>query len=90
MMIELCNHHAFLDYNAHKPRAVVSARYADGDRHRDGRGASGGKRVAVAPAVVDAGNRARAPAAREEMAAVAIATAETATAVMLKPPKHPA
>ena len=44
MMTELCNHHAFLDYNAHKPGAVASALYADGDSHRDGRGASGGKK----------------------------------------------
>ena len=44
MMTELCNHHAFLDYNVHKPRAVAMALYADGDSHRDGRGASGGKK----------------------------------------------
>ena len=43
-MTELCNHHAFLDYNAHRPGAVASALHADGDSHRDGRGASGGKK----------------------------------------------
>ena len=43
MMTELCNHHAFLDYNAHKPGAVASALYADGDSHHDGRCASGGE-----------------------------------------------
>ena len=43
-MTELCNHHAFLDYNAHKPGAVTSVLYADGDSHRDDRGASGGKK----------------------------------------------
>ena len=52
-MTELCNHHAFLDYNAHKPGVITSARPV-------------GKRVAVAPAVVEAGNRAKAPAARED------------------------
>ena len=90
MMTEVCNHHAFLDYNAHKPGAVTSALYADGDAIMTAAARPVGKRVEVALAVVEAGNRARAPAAREEMAAVAIATAETATAVMLKPPKHPA
>ena len=44
MMTELCNHHAFLDYNAHKPGVITSAPYADDDSHRDGRGASGGKK----------------------------------------------
>ena len=43
-MTKLCNHHAFLDYNAHKSGAVASALYADGDSHYDGRGASGGKK----------------------------------------------
>ena len=44
MMTELCNHHAFLDYNAHKPGAVALALYADDDSHRDGRSASGEKK----------------------------------------------